>query len=88
MRNRGYLYPRIKRSIKAPVSPPHPALLLDDLAISQGFGLLRIMHRLTHPHPIVQLSLQSLHLILLVQVLRHNLLQEYPRKGYLYLFVC
>ena len=33
------------------------------------------MHRLTYPHPIVQLSLQSLHLILLVQVLRHNPLQ-------------
>ena len=34
------------------------------------------MHRLMHLHPIVQLSLQILHLILLVQVLRHNLLQE------------
>ena len=35
------------------------------------------MRRLTHPHPIAQLSLQSLHLIPLVQGLRHNLSQEY-----------
>jgi len=35
------------------------------------------MRRLTHLHPIAQLSLQSLHLIPLVQGLRHNLSQEY-----------
>ncbi|MEZ7721816.1 winged helix-turn-helix transcriptional regulator [Haemophilus parainfluenzae] len=41
------------------------------------------MRHLTHPHSIVQLSLQSLHLILLVQVLRHNLLQELEADGML-----
>lgn len=40
MPNRGYLYPRIKRSITAPVSLLHPILPLGDLAISQGFCLL------------------------------------------------
>ena len=35
-----------------------------------------------HLHPIVQLSLQSLHLILLAQVQRYNLLQDvYKRQG-------
>lgn len=41
------------------------------------------MRHLKHPHSIVQLSLQSLHLILLVQVLRHNLLQELEADGML-----
>nr|WP_207798187.1 hypothetical protein [Aggregatibacter kilianii] len=43
MRNRGYLYPRIKRSIKAPVSPLHTIPPLGDLAISQGFCILTKM---------------------------------------------
>ena len=88
--NRTFLYINLKNIINGqePVLPLHSILQLDGQVISQGFCLLRIMHRFTHLHPIVQLILQSLHLILLVQVLRHNLLQEYPRKGYLYLFVC